>query len=88
LANWYDQSGFTTTFSYDALGRRLSKSSGETTALFGWDGYVLTLESTQGRSVIEKGGERYIHEAASFAPLVQVRRATAVARSETTDARR
>ncbi|SEL46706.1 RHS repeat-associated core domain-containing protein, partial [Variovorax sp. YR750] len=87
-----DQSGITTTFSYDALGRRLSKSSGETTTLFGWDGDVLAFESTQSRSAIEEGGEHgwsvhYIHEANSFVPLVQVRRASAMALSETTDAK-
>ncbi|MET3182290.1 UNVERIFIED_ORG: RHS repeat-associated protein [Variovorax guangxiensis] len=87
-----DQSGITTTFSYDALGRRLSKSSGETTTLFGWDGDVLAFESTQSRSAIEEGGEHgwsvhYIHEANSFVPLVQVRRASAMGLSETTDAK-
>ena len=39
-----DHSGITTTFSYDALGRRLSKSSGDTTTLFGWDGDVLACD--------------------------------------------
>ncbi|SEF32362.1 RHS repeat-associated core domain-containing protein [Variovorax sp. NFACC28] len=87
-----DQSGITTTFSYDALGRRLSKSSGETTTLFGWDGDVLAFESTQSRSAIEEGDEHgwsvhYIHEANSFVPLVQVRRASAMVLSETTDAK-
>jgi RHS repeat-associated protein len=87
-----DHSGITTTFSYDALGRRLSKSSGEATTLFGWDGDVLAFESTQSKSAIEEGGEHgwsvhYIHEANSFVPLVQVRRASAVALSETTDAK-
>jgi RHS repeat-associated protein len=87
-----DQSGITTTFSYDALGRRLSKSSGEATTLFGWDGDVLAFESTQSKSAIEEGGEHgwsvhYVHEANSFVPLVQVRRATAMTLSETTDAK-
>jgi len=87
-----DQSGITTTFSYDALGRRLSKSSGESTTLFGWDGDVLAFESTQSSSAIEEGGEHgwsvhYIHEANSFVPLMQVRRASAMALSETTDAK-
>ncbi|MET3382215.1 MULTISPECIES: RHS repeat-associated core domain-containing protein [Variovorax] len=87
-----DQSGITTTFSYDALGRRLAKRSGETMTLFGWDGDVLAFESTQSKSAIEEGGERgwsvhYIHEANSFVPLVQVRRATAMTLSETTDAK-
>jgi RHS repeat-associated protein len=87
-----DHSGITTTFSYDALGRRLSKSSGEATTLFGWDGDVLAFESTQSKSAIEEGGEHgwsvhYIHEANSFVPLVQVRRATAMTLSETTDAK-
>jgi len=87
-----DQSGITTTFSYDALGRRLSKRSGESTTLFGWDGDVLAFESTQSKSAIDEGGERgwsvhYIHEAGSFVPLVQVRQAQAVGLSETTDAK-
>ncbi|RUR67693.1 RHS repeat protein [Variovorax guangxiensis] len=87
-----DHSGITTTFSYDALGRRLSKSSGDTTTLFGWDGDVLAFESTQSSSAIEEGGEHgwsvhYIHEPNSFVPLVQVRRASAMALSETTDAK-
>jgi RHS repeat-associated protein len=85
-----DYSGIATTFSYDALGRRLSKSSGDTTTLFGWDGDVLAFESTQSSSAIEEGGEHgwsvhYIHEPNSFVPLVQVRRASAMALSETTD---
>ena len=84
--------GKTTIFSYDALGRRLSKSSGETTTLFGWDADVLAFESTQSRSAIEDGGEygwsvHYIHEANSFVPLVQVRQSSAMALSETTDAK-
>ncbi|WP_440531913.1 RHS domain-containing protein [Variovorax sp. YR566] len=87
-----DHSGITTTFSYDALGRRLSKSSGEATTLFGWDGDVLAFESTQSKSATEEGGEHgwsvhYLHEANSFVPLVQVRRATAMTLSETTDAK-
>ncbi|WP_418128700.1 RHS repeat-associated core domain-containing protein [Variovorax sp. 375MFSha3.1] len=87
-----DHSGITTTFSYDALGRRLSKSSGDTTTLFGWDGDVLAFESTQSSSAIEEGGEHgwsvhYIHEPNSFVPLMQVRRASAMALSETTDAK-
>jgi RHS repeat-associated protein len=87
-----DQSGITTTFSYDALGRRLSKSSGDTTTLFGWDGDVLAFESTQSSLAIEEGGAHgwsvhYIHEPNSFVPLMQVRRASAMALSETTDAK-
>ncbi|MFS2099859.1 RHS repeat-associated core domain-containing protein [Variovorax sp. Varisp85] len=87
-----DHSGITTTFSYDALGRRLSKSSGDTTTLFGWDGDVLAFESTQSSSAIEEGGAHgwsvhYIHEPNSFVPLMQVRRASAMALSETTDAK-
>ncbi|MET3392753.1 RHS repeat-associated protein [Variovorax sp. 1140] len=87
-----DHSGITTTFSYDALGRRLSKSSGDTTTLFGWDGDVLAFESTQSNSAIEEGGDHgwsvhYIHEPNSFVPLMQVRRASAMALSETTDAK-
>ncbi|MBB4220910.1 RHS repeat-associated core domain-containing protein [Variovorax guangxiensis] len=87
-----DHSGIATTFSYDALGRRLSKSSGDTTTLFGWDGDVLAFESTQSSSAIEEGGEHgwsvhYIHEPNSFVPLMQVRRASAMALSETTDAK-
>ncbi|MBB3638290.1 RHS repeat-associated core domain-containing protein, partial [Variovorax atrisoli] len=87
-----DHSGITTTFSYDALGRRLSKSSGDTTTLFGWDGDVLAFESTQSSSAIEEGGEHgwsvhYIHEPNSFVPLMQVRRASAMPLSETTDAK-
>ncbi|RTD98768.1 hypothetical protein EJO68_05195 [Variovorax atrisoli] len=87
-----DHSGITATFSYDALGRRLSKSSGDTTTLFGWDGDVLAFESTQSSSAIEEGGEHgwsvhYIHEPNSFVPLVQLRRASAMALSETTDAK-
>jgi YD repeat-containing protein len=58
-----DQSGITTTFSYDALGRRLSKSSGEATTLFGWDGDVLAFESTQSKSAIEEGGEHGLERA-------------------------
>jgi len=73
-----DQSGITTASSYDALGRRLSKRSGESTTLFGWDGDVLAFESTQSKSVVEEGGEHgwsvhYIHEAGSFLPLMQIR---------------
>jgi len=87
-----DHSGITTTFSYDALGRRLSKSSGDATTLFGWDGDVLAFESTQSSLAIEEGGEHgwsvhYIHEPNSFVPLMQVRRASATALSETTDAK-
>jgi len=87
-----DHSGITTAFSYDALGRRLSKSSGETTTLFGWDGDVLAFESTQSSSAIEEGGDHgwsvhYIHEPNSFVPLMQVRRASAMALSATTDAK-
>jgi len=53
---------------------------------------VLAFESTQSSSAIEEGGEHgwsvhYIHEPNSFVPLVQVRRASAMALSETTDAK-
>jgi RHS repeat-associated protein len=85
-----DQSGLTTTFSYDALGRRVAKHSGDTTTLFGWDGEVLAFESTQSKSAVDEGGERgwsvhYIHERGSFVPLVQVRQGRALALAETTD---
>ena len=87
-----DPSGITTTFAYDALGRRIAKRTGEATTLFGWDGDVLAFESTQSKSAIQEGGERgwsvhYIHEDGSFVPLVQVRQARAMALSETTDAK-
>ena len=56
------------------------------------DSALLGFESTQSKSAIQEGGERgwsvhYIHEAGSFAPLVQVRQARAMALSETTDAK-
>jgi YD repeat-containing protein len=87
-----DQSGVTTTFSYDPLGRRVAKRSSEATTLFGWDGDVLAFESTQSRSALKEGSEQgwsvhYIHEAGSFVPLVQVRQARAMALNETTDAK-
>ncbi len=87
-----DQSGITTTFAYDPLGRRIAKRSSEATTLFGWDGDVLAFESTQSRSALKEGSEHgwsvhYIHEAGSFVPLVQVRQARAMALSETTDAK-
>jgi len=39
--------GETTSFSYDALGRRIAKRSSHATTLFGWDGDTLAFESTQ-----------------------------------------
>jgi len=87
-----DQEGVATTFSYDPLGRRIAKRTGEATTLFGWDGDVLAFESTQSLSALEEGSENgssvhYIHEAGSFVPLVQARRARAIALNETTDAK-
>jgi RHS repeat-associated protein len=84
--------GVTTTFSYDALGRRVAKRSGDATTLFGWDGDVLAFESRQSTSAVQEGSEQgwsvhYIHEAGSFVPLVQVRQPRAMALSETTDAK-
>jgi|GEM_PF-4622720 YD repeat-containing protein len=39
--------GETTSFSYDALGRRIAKRSSHATTLFDWDGDTLAFESTQ-----------------------------------------
>nr|WP_268810395.1 RHS repeat-associated core domain-containing protein [Variovorax sp. Root318D1] len=85
-----DHDGITTTFSYDPLGRRIAKRSGDATTLFGWDGDVLAFESTQSTAALnEQQGQgwsvHYIHERDSFVPLVQIRQPRAMALSETTD---
>ena len=82
--------GETTSFSYDALGRRIAKRSSHATTLFGWDGDTLAFESTQsteGRQEDLGRGDsvHYIHEPGSFVPLLQIRQAQAVALSQTTD---
>ncbi|MFS2208002.1 RHS repeat-associated core domain-containing protein [Variovorax sp. Varisp36] len=82
--------GETTSFSYDALGRRIPKRSSHATTLFGWDGDTLAFESTQAsraaRNTWGRGDSvHYIHEPGSFVPLVQIRQAQAVALSQTTD---
>jgi RHS repeat-associated protein len=83
--------GKTTTFSYDALGRRIAKRSEHDVTLFGWDGDTLAFESTQsteGQQELQawRGDSvHYIHEPGSFVPLVQIRQAQAVALSQTTD---
>ncbi len=87
-----DQSGITTTFSYDPMGRRIAKHSGDAATLFGWDGDLLAFESTQSRAAQNEGRDQgwsvhYIHERDSFVPLVQIRQAQAVALGETTDAK-
>ena len=83
--------GKTTTFSYDALGRRIAKRSSHATTLFGWDGDTLAFESTQSTEGQQEhqawrgDSVHYIHEPGSFVPLVQIRQAQAVALSQTTD---
>ncbi|MGJ7558728.1 RHS repeat-associated core domain-containing protein [Variovorax sp. RB3P1] len=82
--------GRTTLFSYDALGRRITKRSGEEVIVFGWDGDTLAFESTQSTEGQQESAWRgdsihYIHEFGSFVPLVQIRQARAVELSETTD---
>jgi len=85
-----DHDGTTTTFSYDPLGRRIAKRSGDATTSFGWDGDVLAFESTQSAAALnEQQGQgwsvHYIHERDSFVPLVQIRQPRAMALSQTTD---
>ncbi|WP_274709110.1 RHS repeat domain-containing protein [Variovorax sp. S12S4] len=85
-----DPDGITTTFSYDPLGRRIAKRSGDATTSFGWDGDVLAFESTQSTAALnERQGQgwsvHYIHERDSFVPLMQIRQPRAMALSETTD---
>jgi RHS repeat-associated protein len=85
-----DHDGVTTIFSYDPLGRRIAKRSGDATTSFGWDGDVLAFESTQSSAALnEQQGQgwsvHYIHERDSFVPLVQIRQPRAMALSETTD---
>jgi RHS repeat-associated protein len=85
-----DPDGITTTFSYDPLGRRIAKRSGDATTSFGWDGDVLAFESTQSTAALhERQGQgwsvHYIHERDSFVPLMQIRQPRAMALSETPD---
>ncbi|WP_369655574.1 RHS repeat domain-containing protein [Variovorax sp. V213] len=49
-----DHDGLTTTFSYDPLGRRIVKRSGDATTSFGWDGDVLAFESTQSAAALNE----------------------------------
>ena len=83
--------GKTTTFSYDALGRRIAKRTSDAVTLFGWDGDTLAFESTQSTEGQQEhqawrgDSVHYIHEPGSFVPLVQIRQAQAVALSQTTD---
>jgi RHS repeat-associated protein len=75
-----------TTFAYDALGRRIAKHSEVTRTMYGWDGDTLALESSVRRG--HAAGERtvhYLYERDSFLPLVQATRSEALQLTSTTD---
>jgi RHS repeat-associated protein len=85
-----DEDGTSTTFSYDPMGRRIFKHTHDAVTLFGWDGDTLAFESTQTMAGAQEQQGRgwsvhYINERHSFVPLLQVRRAQAIALSKTPD---
>jgi RHS repeat-associated protein len=86
----------TASFTYDPLGRRISKhyqpsdiyqgAQPSKHTVFGWDGDTLAYESNvQDGPMPEADTVHYIHEAGSFVPLMQARRPGKIKLKPTTD---
>lgn len=60
------RNGITTTYAYDALGRRILKGTGEQETLFYWDGLTLLMEDHEGER------RYFVQEPDSYVPLAAI----------------
>ena len=68
-----DKEGQTTTFTYDALGRRIEKATAEHTTTFVWNDDVLLSEQTEDNHTKETTSDKtYLHEPYSFKPVALI----------------